>query len=128
MRSIYTPPPHDGVPNPLGPRLHNWAGGKYNEGSLFHGPVYVRPGYKLPRRRRPLRGVGEYEAAVPAEDANSAEVLPQEDFVRASELPSAPVLSEVVEEEDKSNVGLVLPVGLLIAGVLWMAMASEKTR
>ena len=55
----YDPPFDSGVPNPLGPRLHNWKGGTLNEGSLYHGPVYTRPDYRLPYSMRPLRGVVE---------------------------------------------------------------------
>lgn len=57
----YDPPPNYGIPNPLGPRLHNWRGGRYNEGSLFHGPVYTRPSYNLPRITRPVFGTPEAE-------------------------------------------------------------------
>lgn len=53
----YDPPANYGIPNPLGPRLHNWKGGELNEGSLFHGPVYTRPVYSLPRIQRPVFGV-----------------------------------------------------------------------
>ena len=55
----YDPPFDSGVPNPLGPRLHNWKGGPLNEGSLYHGPVYTRPDYRLPYSMRPLRGTVE---------------------------------------------------------------------
>ena len=57
----YDPPTNYGIPNPLGPRLHNWRGGPYNEGSLFHGPVYTRPSYNLPRIERPVFGVEKEE-------------------------------------------------------------------
>lgn len=57
----YDTPRNYGIPNPLGPRLHNWKGGKYNEGSLFHGPVYTRPAYTLPRIQRPVFGVEKEE-------------------------------------------------------------------
>lgn len=53
----YDPPPHSGVPNPLGPRVHNWKGGPLNEGSLFHGPIYTRPMFQFPWQPRPLWGV-----------------------------------------------------------------------
>lgn len=61
MRRQYDPPLHSGVPNPLGPRVHNWKGGPLNEGSLYHGPVYTRPMYDLPWQARPLFGVEEEE-------------------------------------------------------------------
>lgn len=53
----YDPPANYGIPNPYGPRTHNWKGGPLNEGSLFHGPVYTRPVYNLPRISRPVFGV-----------------------------------------------------------------------
>lgn len=55
----YDPPRHFGIPNPLGPRTHNWKGGPLNEGSLFHGPLYTRPMYNLPWVARPLNGLGD---------------------------------------------------------------------
>lgn len=55
----YDPPRNFGVPNPLGPRTHNWKGGPLNEGSLFHGPVYTRPMYNLPWVPRPMNGLGD---------------------------------------------------------------------
>lgn len=55
----YDPPRHFGIPNPLGPRTHNWKGGPLNEGSLFHGPLYTRPMYNLPYAARPLNGLGQ---------------------------------------------------------------------
>lgn len=55
----YDPPRDFGIPNPYGPRLHNWRGGPLNEGSLYHGPVYTRPMYELPWMRRPLNGPEE---------------------------------------------------------------------
>ncbi len=55
----YDPPRHFGIPNPLGPRTHNWKGGPLNEGSLFHGPLYTRPMYNLPWVARPLNGLGQ---------------------------------------------------------------------
>lgn len=65
IASQYEPPVDFGVPNPLGPRLHNWKGGPLNEGSLFHGPLYTRPAYNLPRISRPLFGVeGEGEISL----------------------------------------------------------------
>lgn len=67
----YDPPSNYGIPNPLGPRVHNWKGGPLNEGSLYHGPLYTRPSYNLPWRRRPLFGVGQ-----------------EEDFVEPKEEPS----------------------------------------
>ena len=77
---MYDPPANYGIPNPLGPRVHNWKGGPLNEGSLYHGPVYTRPAYTLPWAKRPLFGVGQ-------------------------------------EESKPSNVGLVLPV-LVMVGVI----------
>jgi hypothetical protein len=59
MRDLYRTPANFGIPNPLGPRTHNWKGGPMDEGSLFHGPIYTRPAYTLPRIQRPLFGVGE---------------------------------------------------------------------
>jgi len=59
----YDPPSHSGVPNPLGPRVHNWKGGPLNEGSLYHGPIYTRPMYDLPWQPRPLFGVEEEQGA-----------------------------------------------------------------
>lgn len=56
MRSQYAPPSNYGIPNPWGPRTHNWKGGSLNEGSLFHGPIYTRPVYSLPRVTNPLFG------------------------------------------------------------------------
>jgi hypothetical protein len=62
----YDPPENYGIPNPLGPRVHNWKGGPLNEGSLYHGPVYTRPSYTLPWATRPLFGLGqESEEKVP---------------------------------------------------------------
>ena len=58
----YDPPSNYGIPNPYGPRTHNWKGGPYNEGSLFHGPVYTRPTYNLPRITRPLFGTETKES------------------------------------------------------------------
>lgn len=58
MYKQYQVPSHSGVPNPWGPRLHNWKGGELNEGSLYHGPVYTRPMFRLPWKRRPLQGIG----------------------------------------------------------------------
>ena len=57
MRDQYATPPNFGIPNPLGPRTHNWKGGPLNEGSLYHGPLYTRPAYGLPRISRPVFGV-----------------------------------------------------------------------
>jgi len=57
-RNQYAPPTDYAIPNPLGPRIHNWRGGTLNEGSLYHGPVYTRPDYRLPWIMRPLRGLG----------------------------------------------------------------------
>ncbi len=59
MPSIYDPSTYpQGVPNPLGPRVHAWTGGPFNEGQRFHGPVYTRPQATLPWQERPLWGVG----------------------------------------------------------------------
>ena len=55
----YDPPADYGIPNPLGPRTHNWKGGELNEGSLYHGPVYTRPMYTLPWKMRPMSGLGQ---------------------------------------------------------------------
>lgn len=44
----------EGVPNPYRPRLHNWKGGPYNEGNLFHGPNYTEPQFGLPGIRQPI--------------------------------------------------------------------------
>jgi hypothetical protein len=63
----YDPPANYGIPNPLGPRLHNWKGGDLNEGSLFHGPVYTRPSYNLPRIERPVFGVENQQEKVGAQ-------------------------------------------------------------
>lgn len=71
----YDPPSNYGVPNPLGPRVHNWKGGPLNEGSLFHGPVYTRPTYNLPWAVRPLFGVGQ-EAPVEDKASMVGAVLP----------------------------------------------------
>ncbi len=60
--SHYDTPADYGIPNPLGPRLHNWKGGPLNEGSLYHGPNYTRPAYNLPQISNPLFGVGVEEA------------------------------------------------------------------
>lgn len=57
----YDPPSNYGIPNPLGPRVHNWKGGLYNEGSLFHGPIYTRPGYKMPWVNNPMNGLADDE-------------------------------------------------------------------
>lgn len=65
----YAVPKDYAIPNPLGPRIHNWKGGNLNEGSLFHGPNYTRPAYRLPWMRRPLSGPEEGEEFSP-EDAN----------------------------------------------------------
>jgi hypothetical protein len=59
MRSQYAVPKDYGIPNPYGPRLHNWKGGAYDEGSQYHGPIYTRPVYSLPRITQPLFGVEE---------------------------------------------------------------------
>lgn len=64
---FYDPPSDYAIPNPLGPRLHNWAGGPYNEGSLYHGPVYTRPAYNLPWMKRPLFGTDDVAVATSAE-------------------------------------------------------------
>ena len=68
----YDPPSNSGVPSPYGPRLHNWKGGRLNEGSLFHGPVYTRPDYLMPYRMRPLQGP---EDEAPIEETNKASSL-----------------------------------------------------
>jgi hypothetical protein len=70
---MYDPPPNYGIPNPLGPRVHNWKGGPLNEGSLYHGPVYTRPSYTLPWATRPLFGLGQEEESKPS---NVGLVLP----------------------------------------------------
>ncbi len=57
MRDQYATPANYGIPNPYGPRTHNWKGGPLNEGSLYHGPNYTRPVYTLPRVARPVFGV-----------------------------------------------------------------------
>lgn len=54
--SQYSSPPNYGVPNPYGPRLHNWKGGPLNEGSLFHGPIYTRPMNSFPWVATPVFG------------------------------------------------------------------------
>lgn len=64
MRNQYDPPTNYGIPNPYGPRLHNWRGGPLNEGSLYHGPIYTRPMYELPWMRRPLNGPDEKMSAI----------------------------------------------------------------
>lgn len=60
-----------GVPNPYGPRVHNWKGGELNEGSLYHGPNYTRPVFSFPWKRRPypfaappLSGLGDVDMTV----------------------------------------------------------------
>ena len=68
----YDPPPNYGIPNPLGPRVHNWRGGPLNEGSLYHGPVYTRPDYTLPWAPRPLFGVGQEDPEDVEEEEPSA--------------------------------------------------------
>lgn len=32
-----------GVPNPLGPRVHAWTGGPMDEGTRYHGAIWTRP-------------------------------------------------------------------------------------
>lgn len=59
IRDQYATPIDFGIPNPYGPRTHNWKGGPLNEGSLYHGPVYTRPSYNLPRIKNPLFGLGD---------------------------------------------------------------------
>ena len=51
-KSDYSKAP-PGVPNPYRPGLHNWKGGRYNEGSLYHGPNYTEPMFGLPRQPIP---------------------------------------------------------------------------
>lgn len=62
LHGQYDPPEDYSVPNPLGPRVHNWKGGRLNEGSLYHGPVYTRPSYNLNWTKRPLFGVDQPQA------------------------------------------------------------------
>lgn len=59
--SQYAPPTDYAVPNPLVPFMHNWRGGPLNEGSLYHGPIYTRPSYRMPWMMRPLRGTGQLD-------------------------------------------------------------------
>lgn len=66
----YDPPRHFGIPNPLGPRTHNWKGGPLNEGSLFHGPLYTRPMYNLPWVARPLNGLGQDDSSMQIKTRN----------------------------------------------------------
>jgi hypothetical protein len=50
-------PTRMGVPNPYRTILHNWKGGPYNEGSLFHGPNYTEPMFGFPwKRTQSLQG------------------------------------------------------------------------
>lgn len=42
--SIYDPDNYpQGVPNPLGPRVHAWTGGPFDEGTRYHGAIWTRP-------------------------------------------------------------------------------------
>lgn len=42
--SIYDPDNYpQGVPNPLGPRVHAWTGGPLDEGTRYHGAIWTRP-------------------------------------------------------------------------------------
>lgn len=59
FRNQYAEPKGYGVPNPRGPRVHNWKGGPLNEGSLYHGPIYTRPAFLFPWMRRPLNGTDD---------------------------------------------------------------------
>lgn len=62
---VYQEPEDYGIPNPWGPRTHNWKGGPLNEGSLFHGPIYTRPDFRFPWVQRPsLQGLGNSLAPV----------------------------------------------------------------
>ena len=61
----YATPSDYSIPNPWGPRIHNWKGGVLNEGSLYHGPIYTRPSYNLPWMPRPLNGLEGNAAGVP---------------------------------------------------------------
>lgn len=106
----YDPPADYGIPNPLGPRTHNWRGGPYNEGSLYHGPVYTRPSYQLPWMPRPLNGaVGRLHAVGQAEQVPVPVPVP---------VPApAP---EPKNNEGAAVLGAVLPV-LIIGGlILWL--------
>ncbi len=60
---FYLTPKDYAIPNPFGPRVHNWKGGPLNEGSLFHGPIYTRPSYNLPWMKRPLFGTDDVAVA-----------------------------------------------------------------
>jgi hypothetical protein len=74
MRSQYAPPSNYGVPNPWGPREHNWSGGPLDEGSLYHGPIYTRPVYGLPRIQNPVFGTPQ-GLGLPADEIPSVLTL-----------------------------------------------------
>jgi hypothetical protein len=76
----YATPKDYAIPSPYGPRVHNWKGGPLNEGSLYHGPNYTRPSYRMPWIMRPsLRGLGQVssELLVGAFLINAAFVNPK---------------------------------------------------
>jgi len=60
----YSVPPDYSIPNPWGPRTHNWKGGPLDEGSLYHGPIYTRPAYRLPWIQQPLQGLSVPDEAI----------------------------------------------------------------